>query len=49
MTARIQAAMLSVRAALSTPVCGQLGPLLTTATSAGRARFDSVKNGPPES
>ncbi|PRX12632.1 hypothetical protein CLV67_12755 [Actinoplanes italicus] len=46
---RIQSAMLSVRAGISTPVCGQLGPSLTTATSSGACRLDSRKKGPPES
>jgi hypothetical protein len=41
--------MLSVRAAFSTEVCGQLGPLLTTATRIGRAVRRSTKNGAPES
>jgi DNA-binding transcriptional MerR regulator len=41
--------MLSVRALLSTPVCGQLGPLLSTDTSAGPPLRSSRKNGAPES
>src|SRR3954471_18793877 len=49
MLLRIQPAMLSVRALLSTAVCGQLGPLLTTETSTGRALPRSRKNGAPES
>src|SRR5687768_14295306 len=41
--------MLSTRALDSTALCGQLGPVLTTETSAGPRRPCSRKNGPPES